>query len=921
MATPLILPFRVDDKASKPTDDLKKKLNQLGGQANKTEKNIFGLNSSLVKLGAGYLSVTSAFALGKDFIKVADSVTVMESRLNLATDSLQEFNTAQKQLFQISQESRTGLSANVDLFERLSRSTRDYNTTQAELFDLTETITKAMVISGGTAESMNASIIQLGQAFSANFQSVGQELGSIREQTPRLYQALLEGTGKTSKEFKKLAEDGKLSTQIIINALKSQAEAVDTEFTKIGTTVDQSMTKASNSMTTFVGQFDEATGLSETFSGILSDVSDVLDELTQKLEDYNALSASSLDTGESANKIAILGKQWTEYQDKIDEVLNTSYIPDWWANSYRQQQKFLEGQISLEVERAEILKLQGKVAEDTFKKIEKLNGGQKNKSSLLSVDTKTLGFQVSDAIKGMNQVDLFSGANYNELITTYDELLKASKDDAVATRETHEWFIKEQDKIFKNEIDELTRFSKEFGDYASSAIASSIAGVLNNFAQGKETSTSDIATSLGAGAVNFGTMALATGGNPYGGMAIAGGLALQAISSQGFLGGDKTYQDKIADQQNKVTELATNSLSDFTKALEKSTNTLESYGSIGSSVNTQFSELTKEISNTENDISQLNLILATARNREDGSFTQEELSILRSGKAFGVYGNARDIVNTAIPAIQEYNNNLSNLTNAFSQLVEDTLSSSLDFTRFSTSELQSITSGFNESDYENTLDSINNIALSVKQAGGSITEAQKKELIDLYSLPNFIKGQDYKEAIDEYKSRMEEITEAIKSAGESINDTIDSIKGTLSSASVTQIQDYAQTLSVIGYKSSLGLDTSGYIGDLTSMAQNISSTAFGDTELIRQNLINSLEQAKLDIGFEDEVIDVRIIEDNTSDTIVSSPTVTVSNPTASSDERLANLEYLMSELVATLKAQKKIIDKFDSEGIKIDEDN
>ena len=234
--------------------------------------------TAIKTITAAYIGL-NAIDLAKSMGRQIDTMTLIDTKLKLATNSTEELATAQNELFKISQRTRTTLSGSVDLFERLTRSTRDYAISQEEILKHTETINKAMIISGGTAESMNASIIQLGQAFSADFQSVGQELASIREQTPRLYQAFLEGTGKTSKEFKKLAEDGELSTKIILEALESQGIAVNEEFQKVNKTIDQSSTNAQSAILRIIGEFDKVVDVTGSVTGAIDGFTDSIKDI------------------------------------------------------------------------------------------------------------------------------------------------------------------------------------------------------------------------------------------------------------------------------------------------------------------------------------------------------------------------------------------------------------------------------------------------------------------------------------------------------------------------------------------------------------------------------------------------------------------------------------------------------------------
>lgn len=248
---------------------------KMDAHARQVQRTIENTSGAIKTLGLSFLSLESF----KGLSTIADSMTNVNSKLKLVTDSNKELISAQKELFDLSQNTRVQYAGTVDLYSRISRSTRDQILSQKDLLDLTGTINKSMVISGGTAESMNAAIIQLGQAFSADFKAVGQELGSIREQTPRLYQAMIDGSGMSSAAFKKAAEDGKLSTKIIIDALKSQSTSVDSEYATMNKTIEQSGVTFKNSLVNVVGKLDEATGASRAFSDTITGMSQSMDNM------------------------------------------------------------------------------------------------------------------------------------------------------------------------------------------------------------------------------------------------------------------------------------------------------------------------------------------------------------------------------------------------------------------------------------------------------------------------------------------------------------------------------------------------------------------------------------------------------------------------------------------------------------------
>lgn len=263
----------IDVKAD--TQQLIQGFNRAETTVNKATKS---MGNAIKALAGAYVSL-SAIDLAKRYAKQVDAITTVNNRLKLVTKSTQELTTAQNELYKISQSTSMSYSATGDLYSRVARSTKELNLSQTELLGITDSINKAMIISGGTAESMNAALVQLGQAFSADFKAVGQELGSIREQTPRLYEAIVKGMGVTSAQFKKMAEDGKLSSEMIINALKSQGVALNEEYAKFTKTIDQSFQNLSNSGQKLINDFDKITGISKSVSENIIGISNAIDSL------------------------------------------------------------------------------------------------------------------------------------------------------------------------------------------------------------------------------------------------------------------------------------------------------------------------------------------------------------------------------------------------------------------------------------------------------------------------------------------------------------------------------------------------------------------------------------------------------------------------------------------------------------------
>lgn len=226
---------------------------------------------------AGRLAASLGVAFGvREIIQAAEAYTTISNRLSLVTDSSEQLAAAQQDVFSIAQKTRSPLRETAEVYQRLATNADQLGMTLGEVGDTTETINKLMVISGTSGQSAAAALTQLGQAFASGTLR-GEELNSVMEQAPALAKAIADGMGVTVGQLRQLGQDGKITAETVVNALKNQADAVDQQFSKIAPPIDQAMTQAGNSLVNFVGKADKATGASSALASAISRISDALD--------------------------------------------------------------------------------------------------------------------------------------------------------------------------------------------------------------------------------------------------------------------------------------------------------------------------------------------------------------------------------------------------------------------------------------------------------------------------------------------------------------------------------------------------------------------------------------------------------------------------------------------------------------------
>lgn len=255
-------------------------LRGVGDQAKKAGgANTFGgMNAGLkqaTSLLKGFLASVATIATAGAFIRVADEMATLNARLKIATRSSDEYLRAQVALFDLSQRTRSSLTETIDLYAKIALATKDANVGQETLLQITETINQAVQLSGVSAQAAQAALTQLGQGLASGTLR-GEELNSVLEQTPVLADVIAKGMGITRGELRKYGEEGKITSQAVIEALKSQGAVVAEQFRTLPLTVGQATTKIGNSLRTLIASFDEGAGVTGALAQQLSDLADFL---------------------------------------------------------------------------------------------------------------------------------------------------------------------------------------------------------------------------------------------------------------------------------------------------------------------------------------------------------------------------------------------------------------------------------------------------------------------------------------------------------------------------------------------------------------------------------------------------------------------------------------------------------------------
>ncbi|HAV3853555.1 TPA: tape measure protein [Acinetobacter baumannii] len=218
---------------------------------------------------AGLLTVGSA-------ISKMDTYTGLQNRLKLVTNNQAELNKATEDTFRIAQKTYSAWDSVLQVYQRFSDNAKTLNLTMDDTARLTETVSKAVAISGASAEAADAALVQFGQALASGTLR-GEELNSVMEQTPALAKAIAKGMGITVGELRSVAAEGKITSQEIVKALGNVESDVDALFAKTDITIGQSLTLLNNEITKFVGEAGKGSGAAQVLAGSVQTLASNLD--------------------------------------------------------------------------------------------------------------------------------------------------------------------------------------------------------------------------------------------------------------------------------------------------------------------------------------------------------------------------------------------------------------------------------------------------------------------------------------------------------------------------------------------------------------------------------------------------------------------------------------------------------------------
>lgn len=230
-------------------------------QLNNIERSMNSLNrvsANLFKAGIAGFGVSQL----KGF---ADGYTEIQNKLRLVESASISSAKGLDNVFDIALKTNQSINATSGVYQRFAQNAETLKISQAQIASLTETVSKAVAVSGASAGAADAALTQFGQALGSGILR-GDEFNSVMEQTPALAKAIATGLGVTTGELRNMAKEGKLTMDVLVPALERAKESVDSQFDTRILTISAAFENLNTSTVKWIGELDKSTGASKAFA-------------------------------------------------------------------------------------------------------------------------------------------------------------------------------------------------------------------------------------------------------------------------------------------------------------------------------------------------------------------------------------------------------------------------------------------------------------------------------------------------------------------------------------------------------------------------------------------------------------------------------------------------------------------------------
>ena len=195
---------------------------------------------------SGIAASIASIATVQKLVTLSDDVTSAQARLNLLVTDGGSVDELEAKIMASANRSRSAYLDTASAVAKLGLNAGNaFDHDMDQVIAFMEQVNKQFVIGGATAQEQSNAMVQLTQAMAAGALR-GEELNSILDSAPGIARAIEQYMGVAEGSIKEYAAEGKVTAQVVKNALFSVADETNAKFESMPMTWAQVWTMMSN---------------------------------------------------------------------------------------------------------------------------------------------------------------------------------------------------------------------------------------------------------------------------------------------------------------------------------------------------------------------------------------------------------------------------------------------------------------------------------------------------------------------------------------------------------------------------------------------------------------------------------------------------------------------------------------------------
>lgn len=256
-----------------------KRLDEIGTSSRRAAKSISNVEKTMLlvtKATIAYVAITKTFDFAKSFLKAEESITNLEASFRVLLGSAERGADMLQRVYGIVESTGASFQTASEAVQRLAIGLTDLGATNQQIAQIAENFIKLGRVSGTSMQDINGALLQFTQGL-ASGRLQGDELRSIFERLPQVIQLIAKEMGVATGEVRKLGSEGKITAEIMSNALLKATEDINSQFSELEETAEQTFAKVGAEWTKAQAKLSKAFGFQTIIKGFATAVEFIVD--------------------------------------------------------------------------------------------------------------------------------------------------------------------------------------------------------------------------------------------------------------------------------------------------------------------------------------------------------------------------------------------------------------------------------------------------------------------------------------------------------------------------------------------------------------------------------------------------------------------------------------------------------------------